>query len=72
MKIKVYAIGKIKEQYLKMGIEEYLGRIKPYSQIEIVEVNDEPINENPHPSDGPASPRQNHRADHSCWPSQNA
>jgi 23S rRNA (pseudouridine1915-N3)-methyltransferase len=51
MKIKVYAIGKIKEQYLKMGIEEYLGRIKPYSQIEIVEVNDEPINENPHPSD---------------------
>ena len=47
MKIKVYAIGKIKEDYLKVGINEYLTRIKPYSQIEIVEVKDEPINENP-------------------------
>ena len=51
MKIKIFAIGKIKEQYLKMGIDEYLNRIKPYCQIEIVEVNDEPIVENPHPSD---------------------
>ena len=47
MKIKVYAIGKIKEAYLKTGINEYLTRIKPYSQIEIVEVKDEPINDNP-------------------------
>ena len=51
MKIKIYAIGKIKEQYLKMGIEEYMNRIKPYSQIEIVEVNDEPIVDNPHQSE---------------------
>lgn len=51
MKIRIYAIGKIKEAYLKNGIEEYLGRIKSYSQIEIVEVNDEPIADNPHPSD---------------------
>lgn len=51
MKIRIYAIGKIKETYLKNGIEEYLGRIKPYSQIEIVEVNDEPIADNPHHSD---------------------
>ena len=51
MKIKIYAIGKIKEKYLQLGIEEYLLRIKPYSQIEIVEVNDEPINDNPHPAD---------------------
>lgn len=47
MKIKIYAIGKIKENYLKIGIEEYLARIKPYSQIEIIEVKDEPINDNP-------------------------
>ena len=51
MKIKVFAIGKIKEKYLKDGINEYLERIKPYSQIEIVEVNDEPIVDNPHPSE---------------------
>ena len=51
MKINVYAIGKIKEQYLKDGIEEYLKRIKPYSQIEIIEVNDETIADNPNPSE---------------------
>ena len=51
MKIKIFAIGKIKEKYLKDGINEYLERIKPYSQIEIIEVNDEPIVDNPHPSD---------------------
>ena len=51
MKIKIYAIGKIKEQYLKMGIEDYLTKIKPYSQIEIVEVHDESIVDNPKDSD---------------------
>ena len=38
MKIRIIAVGKIKEAYLKMGIEEYLKRLKPYSQIEIIEV----------------------------------
>ena len=51
MKIKIFAIGKIKEQYLKVGINEYLTRIKPYCGIEIIEVNDEPIIENPHSSE---------------------
>ena len=51
MKIKIYAIGKIKEKYLKDGINEYLERIKPYCHIEIVEVNDESIRENPHDSE---------------------
>ena len=39
------------EKYLKEGINEYLLRIRPYSNIEIVEVNDEPINDNPNNSD---------------------
>ena len=47
MKIKIYAIGHLKDAYLKQGINEYLERIKPYSQIEIVEVNDESIVNNP-------------------------
>jgi len=51
MNIKIYAIGKIKEQYLKMGIEEYLLRLKPYCHVEIIEVNDEPVSENPNPSE---------------------
>ena len=47
MKIKIYAIGHIKENYLKEGINEYLERLKPYTQVEIIEVNDEPVNNNP-------------------------
>ena len=47
MKIKIYAIGHLKEAYLKQGINEYLERLKPYAQVEIVEVNDESINDNP-------------------------
>ena len=51
MKIKIYAIGKIKESYLKIGIDDYLKKIRPYCQIEIVEVNDEPIPSNPNSSE---------------------
>ena len=51
MKIKIYAIGKIKEAYLKVGIEEYVTRIKPYCGIEIIEVKDEPISDNPSAKD---------------------
>ena len=51
MKIKIYAIGHLKEAYLKQGINEYLERLKPYTQIEIVEVNDESIVDNPSQKD---------------------
>lgn len=47
MKIRIIAIGKIKEAYLKEGINEYLNRIKPYCQIEILEVNDESVSDSP-------------------------
>ena len=51
MKIKIYCIGKIKEQYLKDGINEYLKRILPYSNIEIIEVNDSKVKDSPNQSD---------------------
>ena len=51
MKIKIYAIGHLKESYLKKGINEYLERLKPYTQVEIVEVNDESIVDNPSQKD---------------------
>ena len=47
MKIKIYAIGHLKEAYLKQGINEYVERLKPYTQIEIVELNDVSIVNNP-------------------------
>lgn len=51
MKIKIYAIGKIKEQYLKDGINEYVKRISPYSNIEIIEVADSKVKDNPNEAD---------------------
>ena len=50
MKIKLYCIGKLKEQYLKDGINEYLKRISAYSNIEIVEVADSKVKDNPNSS----------------------
>ena len=39
MKIKVIALGKIKEKFLKDGIKEFLKRLTPYASVEIVELN---------------------------------
>ena len=41
--IKIISVGKIKEQYLKDGIKEYLKRISKYSKLEIIEVEDESV-----------------------------
>ncbi len=43
MKIKIYAIGKIKDSYLKEGINSYLIRLQNYADVEIIEVNDSAI-----------------------------
>ena len=40
MKIKLIAIGKTDEAYLKEGIDKYLGRLKHYIQFEFIIVND--------------------------------
>ena len=50
MKIKIYAIGKIKSFY-QSGCDEYLKRISPYCNIEVIELKDEPIADKPHPSE---------------------
>ena len=46
MKIKVIAVGKIKEKFFKDAIDEYLKRLSSYCDIEIIEVNDEAIPDN--------------------------
>jgi len=51
MKIKIYAIGHIKETYLKQGINEYLEKLKPYAQVEVVELDDESVVNNPKEKD---------------------
>lgn len=38
--IKIICIGKVKENYLKGAIVEYIKRINKYTKIEIIELND--------------------------------
>ena len=39
--IKIITVGKIKEKYLKDGINEYLKRMQKYAKVEIIELQDE-------------------------------
>lgn len=41
MNIKIIAVGKLKEKYLKQGIDEYAKRLGAYCKLDIVEVADE-------------------------------
>lgn len=47
MHIQITAVGKIKEQYLKVGIAEYSKRLRPYCRLDIVEVHEEKLPQSP-------------------------
>lgn len=46
MKITIITVGKIKEKYLVMAIEEYAKRLSRYIKLELVEVSDEKTPDN--------------------------
>ena len=50
MKIKIVCLGKLKEKYLKDGVEEYVKRISRFAKTEIIELTDEKIPDNPNES----------------------
>lgn len=41
MNISIVTVGKLKEKYLKQGIEEYSKRLSAYAKIDIIEIPDE-------------------------------
>ena len=41
--IKIICIGKLKEEYLKNGINDYFNRINKYHKLEIIELSDSNI-----------------------------
>jgi 23S rRNA (pseudouridine1915-N3)-methyltransferase len=43
--ITILAVGKLKEKYLKQGIDDYIRRLGPYAKVTVVEVPDEPAPE---------------------------
>ncbi|QUW20612.1 23S rRNA (pseudouridine(1915)-N(3))-methyltransferase RlmH [Sporosarcina sp. Marseille-Q4063] len=46
MNITIATVGKVRDKYMKMGIEEFSKRLKPYAKISIIEVADEKAPEN--------------------------
>ncbi|MED4071544.1 23S rRNA (pseudouridine(1915)-N(3))-methyltransferase RlmH [Priestia endophytica] len=46
MNISIITVGKLKEKYLKQGINEYLKRLSAYAKVEVVELSDEKAPEN--------------------------
>ena len=47
MKITIVAAGKIKEKYLAEGIKEFMKRMGPFANVQIVEINEEKMKDNP-------------------------
>lgn len=45
MRIKLIALGKLKEKYIKEGCEEFIKRITPYSPFEVIELKPEQVYE---------------------------
>lgn len=43
MNINIVSVGKIKEDYIKAGIEEYKKRLSKYCKINIIELEDEKV-----------------------------
>ena len=45
VKVTVISVGKVKDKYLKLGIDEFKKRLSRFCKLELIEVKDEPIDE---------------------------
>lgn len=39
LKVKIIALGRIKEKFLKVGIDEFLKRLTSYANVEVIEIS---------------------------------
>lgn len=46
MNINIVCVGKIKEKYLKLGIDEFKKRLSKYCKLDVIELDDEKTPEN--------------------------
>ncbi|MBP2650318.1 MAG: rlmH [Firmicutes bacterium] len=51
MRISILAVGKIKERYLTDGINEFTKRLTPFCRLEINEIAEEKMPDNPSPAE---------------------
>ncbi|MGE5549628.1 MAG: 23S rRNA (pseudouridine(1915)-N(3))-methyltransferase RlmH [Bacteroidota bacterium] len=50
MRIRLIAVGRLKEEYLRAGAADFTARLRPYAQLELVEVADSPDPLRPSPA----------------------
>jgi len=51
LNIKIVTVGKVKDKYLIMGIDEFIKRLKPFAKVNLIEVPDERAPESLSPAD---------------------
>lgn len=51
MKIRIIAIGKLKEKYWEEAVREYSKRLSAYCSLEIIELKESPLRSNPSRAD---------------------
>lgn len=51
MKFTIIAIGKLNISFIKDGVNEFLKRLRPYAQVNVVELKEEKISNNPSAKD---------------------
>ena len=51
MKITIVCAGKLKEKYLSAGIDEFMKRLRPFAQVEIREIHEEKMPDEPSPAE---------------------
>lgn len=49
--LTVIGVGKLKENYLRDGCSEYIKRLKAFSKINVIEINEERASDNPSSSE---------------------
>jgi len=43
MRFRIIAVGRAREPFIQIGVEEYLKRLQPYGHFEVIELADEPL-----------------------------
>lgn len=46
MKVTVISVGKVKDKYLQLGIDEFKKRLSRFCKLDLIEVKDEPLGDN--------------------------
>ncbi len=47
MKFTILTVGKLKEKYLRDGVDEFVKRVRPYGGIQIIEIGEAKIGDKP-------------------------